>query len=58
MGCFFVFFPGPQIDYTRLGTCNLCYAMRENASMAHEACSCTVTFHLDEAFKVTLTCTK
>lgn len=56
---FFVlfFFPRPtQIDYTKLGTCNLCYEKRENVSLAHEVCSCTVTFHLDEAFKVTLAC--
>lgn len=46
-------FVAPQIDYTN-GTCNRCYAKRENVSLAHEDCECTVSFQLDKAFKVTL----
>lgn len=41
------------MDYTQLGTCNRCYRMRENVSLADESCSCTVTFGLDKDFEVT-----
>lgn len=44
----------PQVDYTKSGTCNLCHRKRENVSLAHEECFCTVTFDLEEAFKVSL----
>lgn len=51
------FFP-PQIDYTKANACKDCYTKRENVSLAHEDCSCSVTFKLDKAFKVTLRCRK
>lgn len=49
-----VFFCAPQRDYTKSGTCDLCYNQRENVSLAQEDCRCMVTFELETAFEVIL----
>lgn len=51
-------FVTPQIDYTKAGTCDLCYKKRENVSLANETCNCKVVFNLDKAFEVTGGCSE
>ncbi|XP_029936265.1 transmembrane protein 30C [Myripristis murdjan] len=40
-----------KLDYTEAGTCNACFAKRENASNALQPCNCTVVFPIEKAFK-------
>ncbi|XP_070770431.1 transmembrane protein 30C [Enoplosus armatus] len=40
-----------KLDYTEAGTCNKCFERRKNVSNAAQACSCTVVFSIEKAFK-------
>lgn len=40
-----------KLDYTEAGTCAECFEMRQNVSNAALPCRCSVTFHLEKAFK-------
>ncbi|XP_033843384.1 transmembrane protein 30C [Periophthalmus magnuspinnatus] len=40
-----------KMDYTKAGTCDLCFEKRKNVSHAAEPCSCTVVFSLEKPFK-------
>ncbi|KAG8000515.1 Cell cycle control protein 50C [Nibea albiflora] len=40
-----------KMDYTKAGTCDLCYEKRKNASNAAQSCTCKVMFNLQKAFK-------
>ncbi|XP_013884307.1 transmembrane protein 30C [Austrofundulus limnaeus] len=40
-----------KLDYTELGTCDECFQMRKNVSLAGEPCTCQVEFSIDKKFK-------
>uniref|UniRef100_UPI0037E8D9F8 transmembrane protein 30C n=1 Tax=Semicossyphus pulcher TaxID=241346 RepID=UPI0037E8D9F8 len=40
-----------KLDYTEAGTCDRCFEKRKDVSLADQACSCTVVFPIEKAFK-------
>ncbi|XP_028250053.1 transmembrane protein 30C [Parambassis ranga] len=40
-----------KLDYTEAGACSKCFEKRKNVSNAAQACSCTVVFSTEKAFK-------
>ncbi|XP_061580633.1 transmembrane protein 30C [Cololabis saira] len=40
-----------KLDYTEAGTCDRCFEMRKNMSLAGEPCSCRLDFSIHKTFK-------